>query len=188
MISKDLLDILCCPETKAELVLDGETLVSTDKKTRRRYRIEDDIPVIEFGDRENFDRGIWSVIDFSSQENGEVASYILDGDKLTFWHSRWSQNATSYPHYITVDMGESLDVSGFSFLQRDGQRKVKDIEILVSVDGEKWESQGNFELKSINTLHHIMLPFKTQIRYFKVNAKSAFDGNQFAAMADIMCF
>jgi hypothetical protein len=152
------------------------------------YSFVDDIPVIEFGDRENFDRGIWSVIDFSSQENGEVASYILDGDKLTFWHSRWSQNATSYPHYITVDMGESLDVSGFSFLQRDGQRKVKDIEILVSVDGEKWESQGNFELKSINTLHHIMLPFKTQIRYFKVNAKSAFDGNQFAAMADIMCF
>jgi uncharacterized protein YbaR (Trm112 family) len=45
MISKDLLEILCCPETKAELVLDGETLVSTDKKTRRRYRIEEDIPM-----------------------------------------------------------------------------------------------------------------------------------------------
>ena len=42
MISKDLLDILCCPETKADLVLDGDTLVSTDKETRRRYRIEDD--------------------------------------------------------------------------------------------------------------------------------------------------
>ena len=46
MISKDLLEILCCPETKAKLVLNGETLVSTDKKTRRRYRIEDDIPVM----------------------------------------------------------------------------------------------------------------------------------------------
>ncbi|MCK7521730.1 MAG: hypothetical protein MZV64_30615 [Ignavibacteriales bacterium] len=46
MISKELLDILCCPETKADLVLDGNTLVSTDKNTRRRYRIEDDIPVM----------------------------------------------------------------------------------------------------------------------------------------------
>lgn len=46
MISKELLDILCCPETKADLVLDGSTLVSTDKITRRRYRIEDDIPVM----------------------------------------------------------------------------------------------------------------------------------------------
>lgn len=46
MISKELLEILCCPETKADLVLDGETLVSTDKNTRRRYRIEDDIPIM----------------------------------------------------------------------------------------------------------------------------------------------
>ena len=46
MISQELLNILCCPETKADLVLDGNTLVSTDKSTRRRYRIEDDIPIM----------------------------------------------------------------------------------------------------------------------------------------------
>ena len=46
MINPDLLNILCCPESKADLVLDGDTLVSTDRKTRRRYRIEDDIPVM----------------------------------------------------------------------------------------------------------------------------------------------
>ena len=46
MISQELLDILCCPETKADLVLDGNTLVSVDKNTRRRYRIEDDIPIM----------------------------------------------------------------------------------------------------------------------------------------------
>ncbi len=46
MISKDLLDILCCPETKADLVLEGDLLISTDKATRRQYRIEDDIPIM----------------------------------------------------------------------------------------------------------------------------------------------
>lgn len=46
MISKELLDILCCPKTKADLVLDGETLVSVDKNSRRRYRIEDNIPIM----------------------------------------------------------------------------------------------------------------------------------------------
>jgi uncharacterized protein YbaR (Trm112 family) len=45
-IPKDLLDILACPDSKAPLVLDGETLVSTDEKTRRRYRIEDGIPIL----------------------------------------------------------------------------------------------------------------------------------------------
>jgi uncharacterized protein YbaR (Trm112 family) len=59
MINKDLLDILCCPETKAELVLDGETLVSTDKKTRRRYRIEDDIPIMLIDESEQLDMEEW---------------------------------------------------------------------------------------------------------------------------------
>ena len=62
MISKDLLDILCCPETKAELVLDGETLVSTDKKTRRRYRIEDDIPVMLIDESEQLSMEEWTDI------------------------------------------------------------------------------------------------------------------------------
>ncbi len=46
MISKELLDILCCPESKADLVLEEGKLVSVDKKTRRRYRIENDIPIM----------------------------------------------------------------------------------------------------------------------------------------------
>lgn len=46
MISKELLDILCCPESKADLVLDEGKLVSVDRKTRRRYRIENDIPIM----------------------------------------------------------------------------------------------------------------------------------------------
>lgn len=62
MISKDLLDILCCPETKADLVLDGETLVSTDKKTRRRYRIEDDIPIMLIEESEQLSLEDWTEI------------------------------------------------------------------------------------------------------------------------------
>jgi len=62
MISKDLLEILCCPETKAELVLDGETLVSTDKATRRRYRIEDDIPIMLIEESEQLSLEEWTEI------------------------------------------------------------------------------------------------------------------------------
>ena len=62
MINKELLDILCCPESKAELVLDGEFLVSTDKDTRRRYRIEDKIPVMLIDDSEKLDEQTWKEI------------------------------------------------------------------------------------------------------------------------------
>lgn len=62
MISKELLDILCCPETKADLVLDGNTLVSVDKNTRRRYRVEDDIPIMLVEESEQLSLEEWTVI------------------------------------------------------------------------------------------------------------------------------
>jgi len=62
MISKELLDILCCPETKADLVLDGDTLVSTDKKTRRRYKIENDIPIMLIDESEILSIEEWEKI------------------------------------------------------------------------------------------------------------------------------
>lgn len=62
MISKELLEILCCPETKADLVLDGNYLVSVDKNTRRRYRIEDDIPIMLIEESEQLDFETWKEI------------------------------------------------------------------------------------------------------------------------------
>ena len=62
MISKELLEILCCPETKADLVLDDNFLVSTDKTTRRRYRIENDIPIMLIDESEQLDVEAWKQI------------------------------------------------------------------------------------------------------------------------------
>lgn len=62
MISPDLLEILCCPETKADLILDGNTLVSTDKNTRRRYKIEDDIPIMLIDESEQLSFEEWKAI------------------------------------------------------------------------------------------------------------------------------
>ena len=62
MISKDLLEILCCPETKADLVLDGNSLVSVDKNTRLRYRIEEDIPIMLIEEAEHLSLEEWERI------------------------------------------------------------------------------------------------------------------------------
>jgi uncharacterized protein len=61
-ISKDLLDILVCPLSKAPLVLEGETLVSTDPKTRRCYKIEDGIPNMLIEESEEMAEAPWQEI------------------------------------------------------------------------------------------------------------------------------
>lgn len=58
-IPNDFLEILACPETKAPLVQDGDWLVSTDPKTRRRYPVRDDIPVMLVEESEILDRDDW---------------------------------------------------------------------------------------------------------------------------------
>jgi len=69
MISKELLEILCCPETKADLVLDGNTLVSVDKNTRRRYKIENDIPIMLIEESEQLSMEEWKAIMLKNGRN-----------------------------------------------------------------------------------------------------------------------
>ena len=61
-IDKELLEILVCPLSKAPLVLDEDTLVSTDKKTRKRYRIDDGIPNMLIEEAEELSMEDWTRI------------------------------------------------------------------------------------------------------------------------------
>ena len=59
-IDPALLDILRCPDSHATLVLDGTRLVSTDRKTRRAYRVDDgDLPVMVIAESEVLDEPSW---------------------------------------------------------------------------------------------------------------------------------
>ncbi len=46
MIDKELLDILACPQCKADVKLGGEWIVCTNPKCGLRYPIRDGIPVM----------------------------------------------------------------------------------------------------------------------------------------------
>jgi len=61
-IDQELLDLLVCPLSRKPLVLDGETLVSTDPETRRRYRIDDGIPVMLVDESEELDQAAWKAV------------------------------------------------------------------------------------------------------------------------------
>lgn len=62
MIKEELLKILCCPETRAPLVLEENSLISTDPVTRRKYRIQDDIPVMLIDESEILPYDEWVMI------------------------------------------------------------------------------------------------------------------------------
>ena len=55
-------DVLVCPKSKARLVLEGESLVSTDPETRLRYEIRDDIPIMLIDEAVELPRDQWQAI------------------------------------------------------------------------------------------------------------------------------
>lgn len=152
------------------------------------YAIKNGVPVIDFGDKEQYDKTSWQVIGFSSQEtvseNGK-ASNVIDGDNNTAWVTRWSSNAPTFPHYFVVDMGQSLPVNRFTFTQRNGSSKSKDIEIFVGGNNVDWESVGKYVLPDQSGPSDVQLPATKTFRYFKVVVTSATDGRQYASLAEV---
>jgi len=52
MLSKELLDILCCPKCKGDLDYDAENNKLTCKKCGKVYEVKDDIPIMLVDDEE----------------------------------------------------------------------------------------------------------------------------------------
>ena len=58
-VDPDFLEILCCPISRKPLRLEGDWLISTDEKTRRRYPIRDGIPVLMKNESEEMELEHW---------------------------------------------------------------------------------------------------------------------------------
>ena len=84
------------------------------------------------------------VADVSSEDvgTGGAATAALDGNPSTIWHSAWSEVPTpaTYPHHMTLDLGATYQVDGFSYLPRQSGTNgmFKGYEIYVSDDGQTW--------------------------------------------------
>ena len=144
------------------------------------------------GERTLYNKENWSVAGFSSENNGDrhAVANLLDNTSETFWITRFSSPATDYPdHWVAIDMNEELVVDGFYFAQKNGDRKIKEMEILISNDNESWESLGLFALANINRDNqYIDLDEPKSFRYFKLVPVSGHDSQKQPGLAEAGTF
>ena len=135
-----------------------------------------------------------SVYDVSSDDaaTGGGAAMAIDGDPSTIWHTAWSQvdPDPGYPHWITLDLGSSYTVDGFSYLPRQvgTNGRIKDYQLFVSTDGKTWSdpvSSGAFTIGSAET--RLTFPAKTG-RYVKLLGLSSQNGAVFGGAAELNVF
>ncbi len=126
----------------------------------------------------------------SEQKPGEgPAVNAVDGNRSTFWHSRWDPVPDKYPHFIAVDVGSMEKIGGITVLGRTDNNvngNILNYRVYVSKDAKNWGSpvvEGEFKQPASSEQR---VEFKeTEGRYLKLEALNEAKGQPFAAVAEL---
>lgn len=136
-----------------------------------------------------FNRTNWTILGVSSEEAGGegegngLGKCVLDGDLSTYWHSQWSGEAKELPHYITIDMQESLLVTVVDLQRRPNQKDTKSGHFYISSDNVSFTKIGSFEMADSNDAQSFKVT-SARGRYLKVEITES-RRSPFANMSEI---
>lgn len=130
-----------------------------------------------------FDKSEWKITAFSTQHPGadNAVKNAIDGTDATRWHSL--AGGSSYPHFMTVDLGGEKTISRFgvwrtTFETGGDNRAPNRIQFLVSMDNVTWTDLGIYDFnRMINGEQVYNIPSKPLARYFKFVAVSGPENN-----------
>ena len=123
-----------------------------------------------------------------SEAPGHEARNVIDGNPDTIWHTPWGQSAPAYPHEFRIELPESYEIKGFTYLPRQDMSNgwIDKYQVYVSTDGENWgepAATGNFERN--RNKKKVLFNKSREGRFFRFVALSGFDGQIFASAAEI---
>ncbi len=135
----------------------------------------------------------WKVVSVDSEETAGAdnsAARAIDGDSSTFWHTRWNADQKQ-PHSITVDMGATHRIGGFTYLPRqDGLLNgvVERYRFETSPDGASWTTNivnGLFaNIQNNPGLQEVSFP-PVSARYFRFTSLQALWRSGWTSAAEI---
>ena len=135
----------------------------------------------------------WKVVAVDSQETAggdNAAANAIDGNSSTFWHTRWNEDM-KLPHFITIDMGTSHRIAGFTYLPRqDGNLNgtAENYRFETSMDGVNWTTNvasGTFSnIRNNPSLQQVSFP-PVNARFFRFTALQEINKNGWTSAAEI---
>jgi hypothetical protein len=128
------------------------------------------------------------VTEVDSEDPGNEAAHVVDGDPDTIWHTQWQPANAPMPHQIVIDFGRELTVRGVKYLPRQDMSngRVRDCEIYLATDPQKfaqpaaiarWPDSGETQT--------LTLPQTITARFLKLIVRSEVNGNPFASIAEL---
>jgi len=122
------------------------------------------------------------------------AIHAFDGKPATIWATEWKGSEPDHPHHLAIDLGETLTLTGFSYLTRqDGNKDglINRYEFHVSINAKQWTRIAHGEFSNIenNPVQQLIRFTKpAAARYIKLVSKSAVKKKPFAVVAELDVF
>jgi hypothetical protein len=147
----------------------------------------------------------WSLLSVDSQETvcgNYSAVNSFDGNSATFWHTQWCPSAAPLPHRISINLGATYNISGFSYLPRQDSCSngwISQYQFYVSADGVNWGTpvaSGTFSYGTATTgcpgasvVPAIPVSFTgTSGHYVQLVALSEVNGKSMTSMTELNLF
>ncbi len=136
----------------------------------------------------------WKVIATSFTGKSTEASFAIDDNTETFWHTWQEKESRKAPQDITIDMGQLQTIKAFTYLPRQDKREwglVDKYKFLISTDGVNWSQiiSGEFSNVKANPVEQmIALPVPATFRYFRFVAMHTVptsDGQEYVSVAEL---
>jgi alpha-L-fucosidase len=139
----------------------------------------------------DFASGNWKALNYIESEKGNRVENAFDGNPRTVWVSR--KVVKSRPLEISINMGEELEISGFTYTPAVNENQSGTIytyNFYTSMDGVKWNKvvdSGTFgNIKNNPIKQRVMFKEKARARFIKLEALSQIDENSnWISVADI---
>ena len=122
-----------------------------------------------------------------SELAGFEAAKAMDGDPNTLWHSAVGSDAPPHPHEFAVDLGQSVEITGFAYLPRADSPNgtIKTYELYASANGRDFGravAQGTFASAQGWSTVSLAAPLKT--RYLKLCALASINHDPWTSIAE----
>jgi alpha-L-fucosidase len=132
----------------------------------------------------------WKVARVDSEEAGSPAANAIDGNPASIWQTRLSADL-ALPHQLTVDMGSSHRIGGFTYLPRQDRNRngvVESYRFETSVDGLSWTTDvdsGHFGNMQNNPELQEVTFAPVDARFFRFTALKELGANGLTSAAEI---
>ncbi|MCK4999047.1 MAG: discoidin domain-containing protein, partial [Anaerohalosphaera sp.] len=131
----------------------------------------------------------WTVVYADSVEKGEGdKEHAVDGKSDTFWHTNWSSSKPKHPHEIQIDMGQKIEITGFTYLPRQDMPngRIGEYEFYVSLDGKIWgDAVIKNKFSDNSALKKVKFPKPVKAKFIRLIALSETGGSEFTTVAEI---